>query len=191
MIGRARRICSHQALPEELRTVKVFLYLSIFSEGQKTNKQNIEMMIRDVSRIDDRPVTTDETLFDNATIKDKINSQLLKAIKESSIDCTLFSENSRAENLVCYGYGKVTSNQFGSYPTLEQDLGEKEDINARKEVVKMKVTKEIEGIKYAVDPKTNNLYDLESYYDAQKNVRPLVLVGRLVKSGKQFIIEKI
>jgi hypothetical protein len=191
VIGRARRICSHQSLPEELRTVKVFLYLSVFSEGQKTNKQNIEMMIRDVSRMDGRPVTTDESLFDNASIKDKINSQLLKAIKESSIDCTLFSENSRAENLVCYGYGKVTSNQFGSYPTLEQDLGEKEDINARKEVIKMKVTKEINGIKYAVDPNTNNLYDLESYYDAQKNIRPLVLVGRLVKSGKQFIVEKI
>ena len=34
VIGRARRICSHQDLPEELRTVKVFLYLMTFTKEQ-------------------------------------------------------------------------------------------------------------------------------------------------------------
>ena len=34
VIGRARRICSHQELPPELRTVNVFLYLMTL---QKTN----------------------------------------------------------------------------------------------------------------------------------------------------------
>ena len=34
VIGRARRICSHDKLPEELQTVEVFLYLMTFSKTQ-------------------------------------------------------------------------------------------------------------------------------------------------------------
>jgi hypothetical protein len=34
VVGRARRICSHQDLPAELRTVEVFLYLMVYSEAQ-------------------------------------------------------------------------------------------------------------------------------------------------------------
>jgi hypothetical protein len=34
VVGRARRICSHQDLPAELRTVEVFLYLMVYSEVQ-------------------------------------------------------------------------------------------------------------------------------------------------------------
>ena len=32
VIGRARRICSHQDLPEELKTVEVFIYLMTFKQ---------------------------------------------------------------------------------------------------------------------------------------------------------------
>ena len=38
VIGRARRICSHQQLPSELRTVEVFLYIMIFTEEQIKGK---------------------------------------------------------------------------------------------------------------------------------------------------------
>jgi hypothetical protein len=107
VIGRARRICSHHDLPENMRTVKVFLYISTFSEQQKTDKQNIELMIRDLSRMDKRPVTTDESLYDISIMKNNVNSQILKAIKESAIDCRLYSNTNKAENLVCYGFGKV------------------------------------------------------------------------------------
>jgi hypothetical protein len=34
VVGRARRICSHQDLPAELRTVNVFLYLMVYSQAQ-------------------------------------------------------------------------------------------------------------------------------------------------------------
>ena len=37
VIGRARRICSHEALPEDLRTIEVFYYLMKFSEEQLIN----------------------------------------------------------------------------------------------------------------------------------------------------------
>ena len=34
VIGRARRICSHKNLPEDLQTVEVFLYIMKFSDAQ-------------------------------------------------------------------------------------------------------------------------------------------------------------
>jgi hypothetical protein len=137
VIGRARRICSHQDLPEEDRTVKVFLYLSVFGEEQKNNKNNIEMMNRDVSRIDGRPITTDESLYDISIIKRNINDQLLKSIKETAVDCSLYNSSNKEENLVCYGFGKVTSNAFGSYPTLAEDLSDVPEINVKKEKLKL------------------------------------------------------
>jgi len=183
VIGRARRICSHFDLPEDLRTVKVFFYISVFSEQQKTDKQNIELMIRDLSRIDKRPVTTDESLYDISIIKNNVNSQILKAIKESAIDCRLYSKTNKDENLVCYGFGKIHSNDFSSYPSLEQDEYEKEEINVERRTSGLTETKPINGVIYAIDKKTNILYDLESFKQGEK-----VAVGILEKEGKQFKI---
>jgi hypothetical protein len=184
VIGRARRICSHQDLPLELRTVKVFLYISVFSEKQKTDKQNIEIMIHDLSRIPDangkqQSVSTDESLFEIANIKTDINQHILKSIKESAIDCTLYKN---AENLVCYGTnkGKVKTNEFSSYPTLEMDLGERDDLNVKVTKIKLTKTKPIHGISYAVDKKTGELYDLEKYK-----------IGQLVRVGNVSNIEAL
>jgi len=192
VIGRARRICSHQDLPEEYRTVKVFLYLSVFSEEQKTNKKNIELMNRDTSRIDNRAITTDESLFDTAIIKSRINTQLLDAVKETAIDCALFNPLNKEENLVCYGFGKVESNAFASYPTLDQDLGEIEETNAKKARIQLKETKPIDGVVYAINPRTLELYDLESYRESLAGTGELIRVGKAVKTGRgQFRIDKV
>ena len=64
VIGRAKRICSHRNLPEHLRNIQVYLYLSVLSEEQIKNERNIELRTKDVSRVDRQtPVTTDEYLF--------------------------------------------------------------------------------------------------------------------------------
>jgi hypothetical protein len=42
VIGRARRICSHKALPPALQTVEVFVYLMIFTESQLKSDEAIE-----------------------------------------------------------------------------------------------------------------------------------------------------
>lgn len=191
VIGRARRICSHQDLPEELRTVKVFLYLSVFSEEQKTNKKNIEMMNRDTSRIDGRPITTDESLLDSAYLKNNINTQILNAVKETAIDCSLYNPLNKDENLVCYGFGKVDSTAFASYPTLEQDLSERQEINVKKRKLVLKASKPIDGVIYAIDPKTLDAYDMNSYQQALIGAGELILVGKIVKIGKGFRIDKI
>jgi hypothetical protein len=189
VIGRARRICSHQDLPEEFRTVKVFLYLSVFSEQQKTNKKNIEMMNRDVSRLESKPITTDESLLESAFIKNNINKQLLDAVKETAIDCSLYNPTNKDENLVCYGFGKVDSNAFASYPTLQQDLSERQEMNIKKSKLKLKASRPINGVVYAIDTNTLDAYDMNSYNQALAGTGELILVGKIIKSGKGYEIK--
>ena len=190
VVGRARRICSHEDLPEELRTIKVFLYLSVLSDVQKTDEKHIELRIRDVSKLDKKtPVTTDEALFEMSTIKDRINQQILTAIKETAMDCSLYSASNSKEHLVCYGYGKVDSNNFSSYPTLEQDQSEKDEINQQMKKLVLKPV-EIEGIKYQWDDRTGNVFDHESVIRAKKTGEDLVFIGRLVRDRDRWRLDR-
>lgn len=191
VVGRARRICSHQDLPEDKRTVLVYLYVTTFSEAQKTDEKNVELRIRDVSRIDKKtPITTDENLYEIATVKQRINNQILRAVKESAIDCNIYSVLSKkddpdSEKLVCYGFGKVESNQFSSYPTLEKDQSEKSGLDIKRidwEATKVKIA----NVTYAMNEATKELYDFDSYQQAvQGNGEPR-LVGRLVTEGNKM-----
>uniref|UniRef100_A0A6C0JPA7 Helicase ATP-binding domain-containing protein n=1 Tax=viral metagenome TaxID=1070528 RepID=A0A6C0JPA7_9ZZZZ len=194
VVGRARRICSHQDLPEEMRTVKVFLYITALSEQQKTDDKNIELRIRDLSRIDNKtPVTTDETLFEISSIKQKTNNQILKAVKETSIDCQLYSNISKKskddENLVCFGFGKIESNQFSSYPSFENDRSTKEGLDV--EIIKWEAIEiKEDGIKYALNEDTMDVYDFESYQRAKKFRTELIFVGKLVRENGEYVIRR-
>ena len=181
VVGRARRICSHQDLPEALRTVKVFLYVSTLSEQQKTDEKNVELRIRDISRIDKKtPVTTDETLYEIASSKQRINNEILRAIKETAIDCNIYSglkQGANAEPYVCYGYGLIESNNYSSYPSFDVDVNIKEGLDVKP--VSMKgIKKTINGIQYALNPKTNQLYTLDSFKRAQTGEGQPVYVGQ-------------
>ena len=195
VIGRARRICSHQDLPEELRTLKVFIYITMFSEAQRKEHKNSAIMLKDSSRITpDYSVTTDESLYEIAEIKHNINQTILKCVKETAIDCSI---HKNSENLVCYGssMGKVKSNQFISYPTLEETSGELEEANVK--AVKVKLTELKDpmkpGVSYAFDKKTREIYDLTKYKRGE-----LVLVGKVVevkipgkaKMGFEIVLNK-
>lgn len=75
VIGRARRVCSHIDLPEELRTVKAYLYISTIPEGD----------------------SIDEKVFREANEKDHLIREVLRAVKETAIDCGVYEKNA-----VCY-----------------------------------------------------------------------------------------
>jgi hypothetical protein len=194
VVGRARRICSHQDLPEDMRNVKVYLYVSVFSEQQKTDEKNIELRIRDVSRLDEKtPVTTDETLYEIASVKQRTNNQILKAMKETAIDCQLYASTSKRaagdEKLVCYGFGKVESNQFSSYPSFEQDKGVKEGLDVQRvRWVAQKITQD--GVDYALNKDTMEVYDYESYQKALEFGSEPLLIGKLVRKQGRYIIQR-
>jgi len=161
-----------------MRNVKVYVYQSVFTEEQKKDKNNVELMAGDISRIDNKsPVTTDQYMFEVAQIKNKVNSQILKAIKETAMDCSVYAGTNKDENLVCYGFGRVTSNAFGTYPNLELDKEERTETTRKFQARIITDTKT--GIQYALNEKTGEIYDLDSYYSENGQ---LLLVGNLVKS---------
>ena len=193
VVGRARRICSHQDLPPELRTVKVFLYIATLSPTQKKDEKHIELLIRDTSKVDKKtPITTDENLYETSSIKQRINNQILNAVKESAIDCNIYANTAKksGEQLVCYGFGKVESNQFSSYPVFDKDKQDKGGLDIKKITWKgVKMTEN--GVDYVLNPKTNDVYDYNSYQRAKEIGTELLLIGKLVKEKGKTRLEKL
>jgi len=202
VIGRARRICSHQDLPEEMRNVKVFLYLTTFTEKQKKEDKNSEIMLSDISRLDGKtPITTDENLYEIAVKKDQINYQILKSIKETSIDCSVYAgtETSIQENLVCYGYGKLdesNENEFSTFPALDTDRGQIQATGKERgqtvEWVARQILDPETGIRYALNEETGDIYDLKTYEMAKRGQTgeeavKLTRVGKLMDDEIQFL----
>lgn len=165
VIGRARRICSHQALPEPMRTVKVFLYLMQFSKEQLESEATIELRLKDLSKTEPiRPITSDEALYEIARLKEDVTTKLLHAVKEASIDCSLHAGvGGNNENLKCFSFGTVGSDKFsfaGSYADEEVDAVAEQ--NMRTEDVKAKELV-LDGVRYAWDQRTGAVYEFESY----------------------------
>jgi len=204
VIGRARRICSHQDLPEELRTVQVFLYMSVLLPEQLKGEDHIHLRLHDVSKLskkmtekindnsklarylqklDEKPAvaTTDQVLFENALRKDHVNMQILNSVKETAIDCTLFGNKEDDDNLKCYQpYGTVKSNAFASNPDLTKDFAEKDIEDAEeKTVFYREIVDPKSGIKYMMDTKTKNLYAKDQFDRAKKTGETLIPVGNL------------
>ena len=187
VIGRARRICSHEDLPEELRTVNVFMYLMTFTDEQLESDGSIELRLKDKSKVDKTtPLTSDEALFEISNIKQDINRQILAAVKESAMDCTLHSSSKDdGEPLVCYSMVSRNPNKFSYSPSISQ---EESDTVAQvnRTTVKWKAQSiKIQGKSYAFRKDTNEVYDLDSYKQATKipGVNP-ILIGKIEKDKK-------
>jgi chemotaxis protein histidine kinase CheA len=186
VIGRARRICSHEDLPPNMRNVKVFCYISSLTEEQKTNEKNIELRISDVSRLTQTPITTDEYLFEIANIKNNINQQILRGVKETAIDCSLYSAGSD-EKLACYfGNLDIKTNMFLSYPTLDLDKTEKIEVNVK--TVKQRATKITVGkTDYAWNQATNEVYLYDNYKAHKEGTEELRVYGKLDMKSKKIV----
>jgi superfamily II DNA or RNA helicase len=82
VIGRGVRFGSHLDLPIEEQKVYIYSYQMTLTDEQA--KQIIEFLDNPKEKL-----TTDQHIHNLALMKDQINSQFLKMIKESSIDCAL------------------------------------------------------------------------------------------------------
>jgi hypothetical protein len=165
VIGRARRICSHKDLPEALRTVDVFLYLMKFSKTQLESDNSIEMRLQDKSKVDgETPLTSDEALYEIATIKENINMNILLAVKEASFDCTLHAKVGASEKLKCFTFGTLNTNKFAYYPSIaEEELDSVTEKNKGVRVSTVVDFKWIDGITYKYNKDNGEVYDLETY----------------------------
>jgi hypothetical protein len=178
VIGRARRICSHNKLPMELQTVQVFVYISIFSEEQLRSDY-----ASDIKRLDKSPTepfnaeTSDEKLLRMSNIKEAISENILKTVKETSIDCATYSEaNEGKEGLKCLAFNSAKIDEFSYVPDYEE---QQQDIDIplgqiRKKIDFKKMTLR-DGSQYMLKPDTNELYDVIDI--EQANPMP---IGKLI-----------
>jgi hypothetical protein len=139
------------------------------------------------------PQTSDQKLFEISTIKEQLTSQLLKSVKEASIDCETHIKSSTKEGLVCLSFGQPTVNDFSYNPIYSQDENdtiaalnvEKIDWEARPFTINEK--------KYMLRMDTKQVYDHDSVIQARQipGIRPL-LIGKLLKNsiGKYEIVRE-
>ena len=200
VIGRARRICSHQDLPPQFRTVNVFLYLMTFTNEQLSGDGAIELKLKDGGKLNpDIPFTSDETLYEISQIKEKINSQLLKCIKEAAIDCIIYNKPGTKDAVKCFSFGKSSPNSLSYNPSISNEQSDTiSQLNRQATTlwVGEEVTLPINGVNtvFIRNPNTNEIYNLDSYNQSveYKNPEFLINVGKLVKKtdGKFTFVRK-
>jgi ASC-1-like (ASCH) protein len=191
VIGRARRICSHQDLPEELRTVRVFVYLSVYSQAQLDKNRSgegvkeVETYDASKRQKDNRgdPVvfTTDQMLLEIAQTKDEQNQVFLNAVKETAMDCVLYQQNGPNARH-CFSFRKSKPTALAFQPSLEEDLTE---------------LPEVAPLEKIHDKKTDLYYRIDRNEPEQKRKGRYVLYdnaayeqGRIEPAGKEFVEEK-
>lgn len=192
VIGRARRICSHKDLPAALQTVEVFLYLMTFTADQLNSNEAIELKLKDLSkRRPFVPLTSDEKLFEISTIKEELNTQLLKGIKESSIDCAIHVKSSSKENLKCLSFGQPPVTAFAYNPNYSQDENDTVAVLNRATIEWVGREFKFNGKQMILREETKEVYDYDSYQQALQNpgIRP-ILLGRLEKKDGKYRIVK-
>ena len=181
IIGRARRICSHIDLPEELRTVDVFLYVMRFTARQiaQDNDESLNIRMHDKSKTDGTtPMSTDQSLYEISNIKERITRQILTAVKESSFDCMIHANADAKERLQCYSFGVGADEEKLAYqPNIAGEVDDKtRKLNeSEKKLTLRKLV--VNGKEYAEDADTHIIYDLELYK-----------MGNLVERGRRTII---
>jgi len=183
VIGRARRICSHKALPKALQTVEVFVYLMIFSQEQLKSDEAIELKRKDLSKsVPKVPLTSDQYLYEISEIKANLTTQLTDAIKESAFDCYIYA------NGKCVNFGDPTNTKFASVPDYAD---EQNDITVQANKVAIEwigkpVT--LNGTTYVyrrINKKLLYIYDKASYEAAIKDPQLIPLQIGTLETNEQ------
>jgi hypothetical protein len=181
VIGRARRICSHKALPLALQTVEVFVYLMIFTPEQLKSDDAIELKRKDLSKAKPSvPMTSDQYLYEISEIKANLTAQLTDAVKESAFDCYIYS------NGKCVNFGDPTKDKFSYVPDYSDQQNDT-TVQANKEMIQWTGKPiRLNGVDYVyrrISKKVLNVYDKLSYEAAllDPSIIPLQ-IGTLEKN---------
>ena len=154
VVGRARRICSHSKLPEELRDVTIFLYISKF-ENEKAIIEYPSLKTRDDSK------TTDQALYDIMERKRNLSKMFLDTLKEASIDCIV----NYKDKCLQFPFKKQPGGLISAIEYDKEPL-QKQEVKIEKiPLFKKTVMTDGKRVKYAVNTGAvpQKLYDYESF----------------------------
>jgi superfamily II DNA or RNA helicase len=110
VIGRAVRVNSHVDLPPNERVVDIFRYHSVFTKQQRDERKY-------------EPLSTDEYVYKNAMIKQRVVDDLLFMLKETAVDCVLnsFDNETKEQKIDCFNFGK-DKDGLAYLPSLSKDI---------------------------------------------------------------------
>lgn len=199
VIGRAVRICSHEMLPDENenRSVKVFKYLTVFSNKQlygdpqakekseQKPKVSTELKLKDISKYhkDERGqpliLTSDQALNEIANMKKQINQNILQYIKSTAIDCKVYNKKGTEEYSQCFTIDDQESEYLYNPSLNDDDTDAERKINIDKQAVKAKIIRlNKDGVKekhiWVPLSKGNvigNIYLFQEWVDNNKKVK--------------------
>lgn len=145
--GRAVRVNSHKQLPKEERKVDIYTYISVARPEQLKSDKNIQN--------DFKGKTSDEILYEISQRKLKLMKDILKMIKESSIDCSLNIEDTyEAEDpFTCVNYGpssRLTNKDYSYVPNINKELLDIERARRYKKQTWVPQFVKIRGVEYAL-----------------------------------------
>jgi hypothetical protein len=130
-------------------------------------------------------------LYEILSEKERLTTQLLKSIKESSIDCATHVQSNTKEGLVCLSFGQANNKDFAFNPNLSQD--ENDTVAALNKTVINWKGKAINtgGKQYFLRLDTRQVYDYDSVMAAQQNPGVIpILIGTLVERNGKYVIMK-
>jgi hypothetical protein len=182
-IGRAIRICSHANLPLAERTVKVKVYLTVFTKEQTTTQEapNITVIRRndmDVKRYEgdakEAFLTSDEYLYEITYRKSRIIKSISHLLKQAAVDCEIHRKLHSKEQPViqCLRFDTtVGAEDLAFKPNVAQD---ETDVlymrNVKRRSRRLQKIR-VKGIALLIDPDTNEVFDLPSFDDTQRLIR--------------------
>ena len=202
VIGRARRLNSHDDLPKNMQDVEVFIYLMTFTKNQIQNEMAPDIRKNDVSKINNEsnPLTSDETLYEISKFKENLVQQILQSVKESAIDCSVHSATSK-ENIKCFTVDTNNKDEFMFNPNIKLDktddvILEEQKLNPKKLVKFQAKKKKIGDTYYAIKKDengelTNEVYDLDEYIQFSNGElqNPPTKIGNfIIEKGKAKLI---
>ena len=137
--GRAVRVGSHLQLPPEDRLVDIYTYLATIPADLLSENRTIQM--------DTGGMTSDQALFELSQKKLSIMEDLLRMIKEASIDCSLNCNDTfdTEEPFTCVDFGTSLAPDAHSFvPDINKEI---EDKDMKRVITKVKWVPKIIKVK--------------------------------------------
>lgn len=182
-IGRAIRICSHAKLPLAERTVKVHVYITVFTQEQTVTQEapNITVIRRndmDMKRYEgdarEAFMSSDEYLYEITYRKSRIIKSVSHLLKQAAVDCEIHRKLHSKEQPViqCMRFDTTATSEDLAFRTnIKQDETDSLYMrNIQRKSRRLQKVK-VKGIALLIDPDTNEVFDLPSFDDTKRLIR--------------------
>jgi len=184
VIGRAIRICSHARLPMDQRTVRISMYVSVFSEEQ-AKSSDVQTKVIPVRRADtvmkryegdpvESFMTTDEYLYEVSYEKERVNQRISVLLKQAAVDCEIHRRLHSRETpvITCMRFDSTTTGEDLAFkPSIksdELDVTYLRNLQRRKRRMQ-KVS--IKSMVFLIDPDTKEVFDGPAFEDNNRLLR--------------------